>query len=429
LAGIRDSLKGHVPWRIYAVCFGAVSLLLALSPFVRMLSVELPYDRACELLVALMVIWTVLARRLQLPREWAGTAIFFTAFLLVSAAINSQFSSLFHPTLVLLDAKILLCIVAMWILGDIELSDTRTRKMLAGLVYGGFVVGVAAFGLLSIGSGRRLELLDESNYMVLALVISSVVLIDAYRIKVMSFAWLALLAVLLAASLLAQSRTGFIAIGLVAVSMLWAANRRGVVLAVGFLALLAAIVDMNGILAALTRGETDLEKIDRLVFLNEALLQWSNKTVSEILFGNSVGAYLSETSRAMNYWVARQSTEQGIPYGLAPYNFHALALRLPLDIGIVPSAILILSVSYRLYRTTSIYVTFALLISCASMSVFYLSTVMPFIVLAQLVRPTLRRRDDTETATQAAAMRPAITLQGSNPPLSPKIQSSFERAP
>lgn len=386
MANIQSNSRDSALWPVYCAIFAVLALLLALSPVLRALSLEIPYDRICELLVASLIVSTLLAQRFQVPREWAGSATLISVFLLVSALVNWQFSPLFHPTLVLLDSKILLCVIAMWLCGGVRLPDTARRR-LSAIVYVGFVAAVAGFGLLNAGSGRRLQLLDESNYMILALIISSVVLIDAWRIKVLSPAWLAVFAVLVSASMLAHSRTGFATVALVGLGMLWAARKRAVVLVLGYLGLFVVMLDLDRVLEALTRGETDISDIDRFVFVRELWLQWSDRTVLEVLFGNTVGAYLSENTYGMHYWVRRQTAAHGIPFGLSPFNFHAFVLRLPLDIGLVPALAMMAALYVQLRRTTSIYVVVVLFVSCLSMSVFYLSTVMPFIVLAQLVRP------------------------------------------
>lgn len=386
MADIQSSSRDRSLWPVYQFTFIVLSLLLALSPMLRALSVDFPYDRACELLVAILIAATLLARGFQVPQEWAGSAIVFVVFLLASALVNWQFSSLFHPTLVLLDTKVLLCVVSLWICGGVRLSE-GARRRLSAIVYGGFVVAIVAFGLLNAGSGRRLQLLDESNYMILALIISSVVLIDAWRIRVLSPGWLMVFAVLVGASILAHSRTGFATIALVGVGMLWAARKRTVVVALVYLTVLAVALDLEAALETLTRGETGLRDIDRVVFLRELWLQWSDRSLLEVLFGNSVGVYLSENTYGMHYWVARQSAAHGIPFGLSPFNFHAFFLRLPLDIGLVPAVAMMATLYVQLRRTASIYIVAVLFVSCLSMSVFYLSTVMPFIVLAQLVRP------------------------------------------
>lgn len=391
-------------YRAYFTLFAILSLFLAASPTLRFMGASVPYDRICEGLILLLVGARLLMRRFELPRFWSSSAALIMLYIMLSGLLNSIYSAGYHATLFLIDGKILLSVVALWIFGTTAITEKKDRVRLATLVYVAFTVGVITFGVLNFGSGERLKLLDESNYMMVALLITSVCYLEAREAKVLSTTWIVVFALLTIAAMLAQSRTGFAVVAVVAGCMLWS-NKKFWPIVVGIWAIaMVVVLDFEAFAESLTRGQTDIAEIDRFVFLNELIYHWSQMNWWEVLFGNHVGTYLSDRTVGMQYWVARQSSEQNIPFGLAPFNFHAMIFRLPADIGLLPAVVVMFALFRILRMTVSPYIVAVLFISCLSMSVFYLSSLMPFLILAQLLRPRSFLRPGLKSQTRAGPL-------------------------
>lgn len=373
--------------RFYHFAAIILCILLVLSPVLRSFTGLHEYDRYLDgLALSLLVVRGLELTRVYLPRRYTIGGLLIAGFVLVSGAVNQAFNPYFNSTLLLIDSKLLVFIALALAFSNRPIADENRRKSISKLLMFSFVAAIVVFILVDQGNSRLL-LLDESNYMILALIIVSVSFVDVFGLRVLSVGWMAVMAVLGVAALYAESRTGFALIAMLGLAMLFRARKwKSLLLAAWVLAMLGLALGEE-LIAGLLRNQTSLGDIDRFVFLQEVVGYWQRNSWFNILFGNHVGSFISDRPVLMEWWSQKLSAQQGIPYGLAPFHLHSAYLRMFTDFGVIPTLAMLWWIYRVLRRSLSGYVVAAVFISAISMSVFYLSAVIPFIVVAQWLRP------------------------------------------
>lgn len=371
----------------YFLCFALVAVLFAFSPLVRAVSGITAYDRVLDGLTLLLLAIRLLEARVK-PLSWRHAPPFALAvgYILGTAAINSQQHPLFEFRLLLFDGKILVLLACLWAFSNRPLLNDRLRRRWSSMMLWAFVVGTALFVIFG-EDGARLRLVEESNYMILAFSVVAVVYLDTHAAKPGGLRWLSVFLFLGIACLLAQSRTGFAIFAVICIGSLGLSRRFGWLGAILLVAVLVAVAAGDTVFQTVARGASSIDEIDRVAFLQEYLLWARTQTPLEVLFGSHVGTFLTERPEYMWYLAERQATELDIPFGLAPFNFHSAYLRLVADLGVVPAAALLWLIYSTMRRSMHILVVVAVLMAAVSMSIFYLSSTMPILVLAQLLRP------------------------------------------
>jgi hypothetical protein len=379
---------------IYSVAFLLLAALMALSPVLEKYVDPRSFPRYIDILSAVILLTRLLESRSRPLSGRDGLLVFATAlFFAVSGIFQYASSDLFNYKIYLIDGKILLFLALIWVFENRPLASPRTARRLSSVLWWAGIIGTVLFIVLP-GQFGRLQLLDESNYMMLIFVITGTAYLDAHGAKAGSTRWFFVYGFLVLACLAAESRTGFAMVALLVLATLFAHRRYVYLAAIGVFVLLAMAAAGPVIVETLTRGETSFARLDRFIFLQEYMLWASSQDPVTVLFGNNIGKFLLEVPQLMTYWSARQSEAQDIPFGLAAFNFHAVYLRMFADMGIVPALAFIAIIFRILRRSVSPYVLMALLIAGVSMSVFYLSAIMPFLVFAQLVRPATLRHEN-----------------------------------
>lgn len=365
--------------RVYIAVILVVYLLLVLSPVMRRFLHIYEFDRFLDglMIIAIMTRLTDIGR-LGLPRRGLALAISLSAYFAVSATWNGFNDPLFQEKLVLLDGKLLLFVWVIYLFQNVILINERDRKNLS---LGAIISFFLAFALFVIfPSKERLTLLNESNYMILAMLMSAIVFFKVHGVATMSRLWLVVMFGVIGASVYAQSRTGFSMIFMFLAISVVAKLKFRVIPIVGLLLPAVVVFTNDDILAFLTRNESDLSSIDRFIFVTELVRYWASIDPVAVLFGNSVGTYLNTQPIHMGWWAAKLSADQGIPYGLAAFQFHAAYLRMPALLGVVPAIIVIAALFSLLLRRLPGQVVLAIAIGGVSMSVFNLSSVLPFVL-------------------------------------------------
>ncbi|HVZ14741.1 MAG TPA: O-antigen ligase family protein [Bauldia sp.] len=350
------------------------------------------FDRYLDILSLAFLLVRVVDFATHPPPRAGFVSIVLFFFLFGIVAASNLGAPLFNSTLFLLDGKILLFYACVWSFGNRRLDAAIDGGALSTIMLASYAAAVLVFFLYR-GTSVRLALLDESNYMIVILFLLCI-LHFSYHPPAFNKRTIAVYALVVLCCLLARSRTGFVLLlGFVFLPLV--ANRRyAYVFACAVLSLLAVIAAGDDLVQLLARGQTDVTHIDRFVFLNELLAQWRGYSPWQLLFGNHVGTYLATQSYYMGYWVARQSAEQHIPYGLAPFNLHSAYLRIAADLGLALAAFFLIAVWRVLHRSIGLAATLVLFVSATSMSVFYLSALLPFVISLQLARnrePTVVR--------------------------------------
>lgn len=367
------------------MCLLSVGVLNAISPILRAVSRGFSFDRACDALSVLIVGWAILEfifrRRnwkLKLPVATLIFAIYFSISVVIAISHDD-----FNWFLVFIEAKIFI-----FLLGGVFLTyrgiGRQSLNLVVNFLYGSFMFGALAF--LAVGRGR-LTLLNESNYVVAALAILSLVLLRVRDVRIFSLIWWAVYGAYILVCIVAQSRTGFL-MGAVYFAAAAIVSRRLVAMsAVVCLSVVIGTLFIDRILLTVSRGAIGGGvSIDRLVFLNEYLVYASARSWFALLFEFNVGKPLDTPVAFMHWWVAKESLAKGLPYAVSPFNFHSAILRFLSAYGFIPTLSLMLLCA-AFMRSAGWFITVAVMISAASMSIFYLSSVVPFLFLAILAGP------------------------------------------
>jgi hypothetical protein len=373
---------------IYGLCVLAVACLLATSPVLRAIGVS-DFDRLLDgttiVLLATRLLEMLASGRISNQRGFL-VALMVGGYFAAAGALNAVYNPLFQPALLLLDGKILLLVICLWAFGDRPIVSEQLRRRWSAVLLGACILGTALF-VLTAQSGARLKLIEESNYMIVAFSIVAIVYFTSYRSKPGSLSWFAIFGFLAVACIVAQSRTGFAVVAGLAILHLASRRQFKWLLTLVLISATALLATGDEIVETVTRGSTSVDNIDRIIFLREYLAWTQSNPPATVLFGSHVGTYLTERPLYMDFWVTKQSAQHGIPYGLAPFNFHSAYLRILADFGVVPGLALLVAVVALMRRSMNMLVVIVVLIAAVSMSVFYLSSIMPLLVVAQLIRP------------------------------------------
>lgn len=374
--------------KIYLKLIQTLCLMLIVSPITNAYT-SIEYDRYLDVLsILFLAVRAVELRRRSFSRSHFLGFVFVSFVFIGGAVVNYIYGPLFNGKLALIDLKIYMFIIIAYLFVNRRIGDGELRKKISSVLLASFVVSIIIFIVLN-GGRARLKLLDESNYMMLDLFIVTIIVIDTYKLTALSRAWTLAIGILAVAAIYAQSRTGFTMIAVLVPLMLLREGRYWVLFAFIIVGILLAGAAGDQLVELLTRNQTQADKIDRVIFLQEVSAYWDRSSWREVLIGNHVGRYISESALYMGWWSERMSTQQNIPFGLAPFNLHSMYLRILTDVGVLPAIGVLYFIYSIMKRSVNIYICVALFMSAISMSVFYLSAVIPFIVIAQLLRPDL----------------------------------------
>lgn len=394
---------------VYGFCVMALTLLLATSPVLRLAGL-VEFDRLLDAITLVLLLTRALEMKATpglSDRRGLLLLLASVAYFIAAGMFNWLYSPLFQLKLLLLDGKVMLLLACLWAFADRPLLSERLARRWSTMLLGACVVGTALFAIVG-QDGARLKLVDESNYMIVGFSIIAIMYMDAHRTKPGSIIWFATFGFLAWACLIAQSRTGFAVVAALAIFLLMTRRRFGWLLTLALATIAAMLASGEEVVETVTRGRTSLETIDRFIFLQEYLAWAEANSPFTVLFGNHVGTYLTERPLYMNFWVENQSADQEIPYGLAPFNFHSAYLRVLADFGIVPAVAMLLAIYRFMKRSMNGLVVLIVFIGGISMSVFYLSSIMPIMVAAQLIRPArVPTQGEGESAPRAGDTRPA----------------------
>jgi hypothetical protein len=385
-------------------------VLLAVSPLVRSYVYSGNFDRVADALVLTLMS----VRLLELTRRsWKITAfdwlLFGFLFFFAASSLYNYLAGNFYTSLFLLEAKLPLFSIALSIFYGKTIPEQLARRLSTFMV-ACFVFGLLAFLIAS--ANHRLFLLNESNYMVVAAFLAIVGFMSARRIVPFSVSWFLCSAFLVAVIQASQSRTA-VAIFLAYVVFLMVRKLsipRASLISI-LAVLLYALVDRH-LLDVLFRGlaSAPLLEIDRFVFLREYLSYLNREGWQEMLLASNVGSYMSHNVYYMGWWVARQSAQHGIEFGLAPFNFHSGYLRLLSAYGLIPTLILLFYV-IALLRSRGWVLVLIVSLSLVSMSTLHLSSVVPFLILAMILMPS--RAGERRFALPRRQPQPGLRHEGS----------------
>jgi hypothetical protein len=389
----------------YQALIIALAALLLASPVLRALSGVDNFDRPLDALsVAFLLARIAESGSYPLPRTDRLLLGLLLLGFAVAAAANAATSPLFQFRLLLIDGKVVLFAVILWSFQNRPIAPRIARRSAKILFYAA-LLSIVAFLALS-GFSQRLKLLDESNYMVVAIILIGATYFSDGTIRrdVAFFVLLVLVCVI------ARSRTGFALLAFLFfvprelnARALLAPRRLALNLALLTGAAVALYVTGGALIDFVARGQTDIESVDRFIFFKEFVYQWQQSRFG-FWIANNIGTYLSQPPQYMQYWVAKLNSQQGIPFGLAPFDFHSMYLRLAANVGILPMLAAVLFLARVTARSIGARLTGVLLIAGISMSTFYLSAIVPFIIVAGL----LRTRDVRTSSLRAARQRTTI---------------------
>ncbi len=316
-----------------------------------------------------------------LPKHGFVFTIIAVIYYFISSLYN-YFSLDFVFRIFMLDAKIIMFIVSVYLFQNINIGINNSI-FVSKLTFYSFVL--ASFVFILFPSQERLSLLHESNYMILAMLITSISYIRTNDIAPLSKAWCIVFLIMIIVSIYAESRTGFAMIAVFALISAYDRFKIGIIPLVLAIIPISIVVINEDVLLFLMRGQLDISRIDRALFLRELLSYWGDADVLTVLFGNTVGTYLPRPPIYMHWWVEKMSSDQQIPYGLAAFQFHSAYLRLPMLVGLIPALVTFYCIFKILLRSIPWQSVLVIAIAGFSMAVFNLSSVLPFIIASQLI--------------------------------------------
>jgi hypothetical protein len=370
--------------QIYYLIFVLIGALVVASPITARVGLT-NYDRVADTLMFL-----ILAVRLIeigrtglkiLPSDgwFLGPFIVYFTFVCIAEYVLGNF----YLPLFALEGKILLFLLTIRLFHDRPLRYLNNRASLSVFVLACFMVASAIFVVMA--PGQRLHLLNESNYTILSLLFVALCVIHNKQLDSRQTGWWFLMAALVAMTVVSRSRTGFAMLILYFVYSFTNKRTAALALPVGVAMVVVYIAFGDYLMDIVTRGalRTGVDRIDRLIFLQEYMSSVADKPWYNFFVSWNITDYISDRAYYMGWWVAKQSAQHGIPFGLAPFNFHAAYLRLLSAYGAVITIAFLFYV-YHMLRPVGFPVVALIFLAAISMSVFYLSTVNPFVLLALL---------------------------------------------
>lgn len=370
--------------KIYCAIFVLIGTLVVVSPITAHFGYS-NYDRVIDTLMIL----TLIIRLTEISQTrfsfLASDAWFLGPFLFyfILASASEYYYGNFHLPLFVLEAKILVFLFLTRLFYQRPLISRVRRKKLSLFMFSCFLIGATIY--LVAPSGARLHLLNESNYTILSLLFVALCVVHNFKLDSTQTKWWLLTLVLVGLTVVSRSRTGFAMLILYFIFNFASTRTLPLAIPVSLVAALAYITFGDYLIDTITRGafNSGADHIDRFVFLKEYVFSLQDKPWYTFLISWNIADYYNEQVYYMSWWVAKQSAQHDIPFGLAPYNFHSAYLRLLSAYGVFIT-IALLGYVYQILRTTNMFVVALIFLAAVSMSVFYLSSVNPFVLLTLL---------------------------------------------
>jgi hypothetical protein len=381
----RASARRRLFTKVYLAAFYFIAGLLAASPAITRFSSLTNMDRILDAMmiavIAIRFIEIVTLKERIKKSSLVGISII-VGYFAVSSSLLIYLGS-FSRILFFLEGKILLLLVALLIFENRRLPFKATQKLLTYFFYA-FVVALATW--IALGTGNRFAALNESNYTILGLSLVIFLIIRTKKCPPFSLTWNVMALAALPMLAFSQSRTGvgllLVALGSAIFNTKFTPIRTYIYFAGAALSIIA-LMELLPIIAPRLANLTNVATVDRFVFLREFLTYLEHASVWSIIFGGNVANVISHELGSMQWWSLRQIFKFGHEFGIAPFHFHSGIIRILGAHGIVFGGLIAYFV-YRILGRENRMVFVLLALASISMSAFYLSSVIPFILLALL---------------------------------------------
>jgi hypothetical protein len=250
------------------------------------------------------------------------------------------------------------------------LEDWATYAMwFSVLIIANFFFRAALHGL-----PVRPKLADEANYDNFIVLLGLIAYYKVNKAK-LGLGWI----LMLAATVASQSKTG--AICFVAISAVFFARRGGgTKLFVFFLMIGVGVVVLQ---YRIDNSNIDkVSQIDRVRMIDSFSYQYPSLPAAEKVFGTVPGIPIAKDDPYIEWFIVNQTEKDWGGYGLQPFNYHGMWMRLILTRG-APSVLLCTGWFFLKFHASRSELAYFVLVVLQGMpmGVFYLSTVSIFAIL------------------------------------------------
>jgi hypothetical protein len=372
--------------KMYTAFFIIIAGTIISSPIVQRVFDFNSFDRLLE--VILVAVACLRGVELLLKRGGLDSvliALFAIILLYFAIALSLRvLSGDLSLILFLIEGKILLFLSLLILFSGYRFDRGGGRIVI--ILYCSFIVAGVLWKLLDFDF--RIYILNESNYTILSIALLAFIIISYYDLRPFSIGWSLLFFTALPVVIMAESRTGFVVMLVALGSSFWQAGgsrTKRLGYSVVALALVVIAFLMSPLVIPRMTQLLVLENVDRVIFFQEFLRVTSENGMAQLIFGGNVGNLVTYDLNRMEYWSLIQIEKFEHDYGVAPFHFHSAFLRMFSAHGLFITGIILLFV-YRALGSLNWIAFIMLLLASLSMSTFYLSSVIPFMLLTVMIQ-------------------------------------------